>query len=249
MSGAEGRGVELCTRFSYITNSLCYCGPKGAHEMFLQYAKSKEKKKEEEDNVRNELLRFEGLPPYLQAIAEENHLDPFDEKVVEAYWIGNELLERCSSETCKKVIRKLMQRGLPESLGKRLIEEMPEGMVPHHNFNVFYVGVGNTSGKVPTTLQNMDNCRVSWGKVLSIEPGSLIVETQTLTEEHEGNRENKKVAIKEGETKTAVYLKEFLPDVEHGDVVAMHWGFAGMKMTEEQRSSLEKYTKKIIRLL
>ena len=232
-------GVELCARFSYITNTLGYCGPSGASKLFLDFATDKSK----EEEARKAILKFEGVPPYLKVIAEANGLDMFDGKVVEAYWIGNKLLNRCSSASCKKVIEKLMQRGLPPSIGKSLIEKMPEGMVPHHNFNVFYVGVGKTSGKVATTLQNMDNCRVSWGKVLKVAHGNLYVDTQTLQEK------DGKIVLREGETKTAVFLEEFLPAVGEGDIVAMHWGFAGMKLSEAQRQNLENYTRRVLSLL
>src|SRR5207237_641962 len=40
------------------------------------------------------LRKFSGAVPYLKLIARANGLaDPFDARVVEAYWIGNELLE------------------------------------------------------------------------------------------------------------------------------------------------------------
>jgi hypothetical protein len=41
------------------------------------------------------LRKFSGALPYLELIARTNGLtDPFDARVVEAYWIGNELLDR-----------------------------------------------------------------------------------------------------------------------------------------------------------
>src|SRR3989338_10707502 len=158
------KGIELAARFSYITNSLRFCGPEEASKQFLQYLD----KRNNEKKVKDSLLKFEGLYPYLSTIAEKNNKDIFDYEVVEAYWIGNKLLDNITDEDNKKIIRKLMQRGLPKSIGLDLIKNLPSGLVPHHNFNVMYVGVGRLTGSVETNLQNMDNYRISYGKVLEV---------------------------------------------------------------------------------
>src|SRR3989338_7517417 len=154
-------GIELASRFSYITNTLRYCGPEEAAKAFLAYIEHKK----EPEAVRTAIAKFEGLPPYLRILGKR---------------AGNELLEQCTDDDCREAITELMKRGLPEYLGKKLIAELPPGFTLHHNFNVFYVGVGNTSGKVKTTLQNRDNCRISWGKVVETSLNTLYVETQPL---------------------------------------------------------------------
>src|SRR3989338_8335775 len=148
-------GTDLCIRFSYITNHLRYCGPFHAEEQFLQYAKHHNN----EYQVQQSLQKFEALYPYLSLIAEKTGKQAFDHDVVESYWLGNRLLEEFQDNDMKRIIEMLVQRGLPLSLGTELVKNMPHGLFPHHNFNVFYVGVGKTTGAVPTTLQNMDNCR------------------------------------------------------------------------------------------
>ena len=202
--------LELAARFSFITNALRYCGPKEANEQFRRYFSTKGNAKE----VRESLLRFEGLPPYLSAIAKKHGLGMFDGQVVEAYWLGNELLDGFTIDDLKAIVDGLVARGLPQPVGNRLKAEMPTGFVPHHNFNVFYVGVGRTTGSVPTTVQNMDNCRISSGKVAEVIGTNLIVATTTLAE-----RDGK--IIEEESTKTIAYLPELMPDVKKGDVVAI----------------------------
>ncbi len=231
-------GLELAVRFSYITNSLQFCGPRTAHEIFGHYLE----KKDNAPQVRDALLRFEGLNPYLTAIAQKHNLDTFDYKVVEAYWIGNELLDSFTDEDMKNIIRKLMTRGLPKSIGTNLIAHLPVGCVPHHNFNVFYVGVGRTTGSVETTLHNMDNCRISWGTVAGNFEGHLIVTVPKL------RKINGKYLLGEPETKTAVFLKAMLPDIIDGDTIALHWGFAAHPLEQHQIENLRKYTQKIFRL-
>ena len=234
-------GTELASRFSYITNSLRFCGPKEACRQFLKYANKKDGKSL--DDVRESIKKFEGLYPYLSSIAEKNSKDFLDYEVVEAYWIGNRLLEKLNDEDIKQIIGKLMYRGLPKSIGESLIKNLPHGFAPHHNFNVFYVGVGRTSGTVETNLQNMDNCRISWGKVAEVHDSNLIVKTQSL------KNENGKFFLSEDETKTAVYFREMLPKIKKNDMVALHWGFACCVLDEGQLGNLKKYSKKIIDIM
>src|SRR3989344_3302055 len=110
-------GTELALRFSYITNHLQYCGPHEASKQFLEYLQHKNN----EELVHQSIRKFEGLYPYLLTIAEKHKRDLFDYEVVEAYWIGNHLLDAFTEDVLKGIIKKLMQRGLPSSIGKELI--------------------------------------------------------------------------------------------------------------------------------
>ncbi|MBS3131139.1 hypothetical protein J4212_01785 [Candidatus Woesearchaeota archaeon] len=267
-------GIELAARFSYITNSLHFCGPSEANKEFLEYFKglshisskqnpnlqkisNKENKnlsndkilsniktsqednsiKNHEEKIKKLLLRFEGLYPYFSTIAEASGKDIFDYEVVEAYWIGNALLDKLDDSDLRKIIDRLVKRGLPKSFGEKLKEKMPSGLAAHHNFNVMYVGVGMLTGSVPTSIQNMENCRISYGRVLEVLPSDkLIVDSNIL------KKENNKIKIIENQTKTAVYLPELLPGIKAGDYVALHWGFAPMVLDEEQLRNLKKYS-------
>jgi len=226
------KGIELAARFSYITNSLRFCGPKEASKQFLQYLSNKNNGQK----VKESLLKFEGLYPYLSSIAEKNKKDIFDYEVIEAYWIGNKLLDSFENKDIKEIIKKLMQRGLPKSIGNNLIEDLPSGFVPHHNFNVMYVGVGRVTGSVEMNLQNMDNCRVSWGKVLEVFQDKLLVQSNTLV------KNKNKFELNQNEAKTAVYMPQMLPNIKKNDIVALHWGFAPVILTKGQLRNLEKYT-------
>ena len=230
------KGIELAARFSYITNSLGFCGPSEASEQFLSFFKNNENP----ELIGSQLKKFEGLYPYLYYIADKSKKELFDYEVIEAYWIGNGLLDNFNNEDLKNIIQSLTKRGLPKSIGDDLIRKLPSGMIPHHNFNVFYVGVGRITGSVEVTVQNMDNCRVSWGKVLDISAGKLIVETKSLK-----SKDNWLYLGKE-EIKTAVYYPELLPDIRKEDTVAMHWGFAAVKLNEIQVANLMKYTQMIL---
>jgi hypothetical protein len=232
-------GLELAIRFSFITNKLQYCGPGSAQHVFLYYLEHKDNA----DDVREAFSRFEGLWSYLTSIAEKHKKDPLDYDVVEAYWIGNSLLDSFSREDNANIIRKLTARGLPKSIGEACIKKLPEGFVPHHNFNVFYVGVGKTTGSVPTNLQNMDNCRTSWGTVIEVRPELLVVKTNVLV------IHGKKYSLGDEDVKIAHYIPQMLHDVKTGDVVALHWGCAGYVLQKSQLEQLKRYTQKILEVM
>jgi len=230
-------GAETCIRFSFITNKLCFCGPKEAQDVFLRYLK----KKDNAEEVRVAFKKFEGLYPYLNAIGKKAGKDFLDYRVVEAYWLGNDVLDLFTDEDIKEIIADLTNRGLPKSIGQELIDNLPSGCFPHHDFNVFYVGVGRITGSVDVTIQNMDNCRVSWGRVSQVLPGdTMLVMTRCL------KNVDGKLLLGEEEPKTIAYRKEFLPEVKEGDFVALHWGFAPMHLTEEQVKTLRQYQERMI---
>ncbi len=226
-------GAELAVRFSFITNKLRLCGPEEGNKVFLRYLEKRDNRQEVLDSIK----KFEGLYPYLSAIAEKHGKELLDKEVVEAYWIGNNLLDDFTSEDMKKIILHLTKRGLPKSIAETRIKKLPQGMVPHHNFNVYYVGVGNTSGTVPVTLQNMDNCRISSGKVIDFVHGNLLVKTNSLV--FDGKYSKKE------DVKTIQYMPEYL-DAKKGDTIAIHWGFAVMALNEAQRNNLERYDERIL---
>jgi hypothetical protein len=240
----ENDGYELAARFSYITNALNYCGPKDNHKEFYNYIIGKKDDSASDlsgsstslkDSILHSIKRFEALYPYLKFIAEKTGKDILDYEVVEAYWIGNRLLEQFSKEDMNKLVLMLISRGLPKSLGDKLILQMPKLGIPYHTFHVFYIGVGNVTGHVETTLQNMDNCRISVGKILDIVEGHLIVETDSLIE-----KEGKLWLI--NDTKTIIYDKKMLPSIGVDDTVAIHWGFACKILSEIEIDNIKKYT-------
>ena len=232
-------GFELAARFSYITNSLRFCGPAESSQVFLDCITGSRNQEE----VRSCIRRFEGLFPYLSAIAKKHGKDFLDPEVVESYWLGNSLLDSFTKEDMEKIIMHLMERGLPASIGERLIKKMPDGAFPHHNFNVYHVGVGRITGKVETTLSNMDNCRISPGIIIEVRPSVLLVKTHCLKARAKG------LYLGAEEIKTITYLESFLPDVKKGDAVALHWGFACLKLSGEQQNRLLEYDQRLLSIL
>src|SRR6266496_4223054 len=121
-------GMLRFIRYGFMPNRLHYCGGDENRLLFEQVV---------DGGLNQHLKKFTGALPYLQLIARANDItDPFDPRVVDAYWIGNELLDRVE-------VRQLYD-SLLERFGKQLqgrardlvLGKAPAGAHPHHSFHV-----------------------------------------------------------------------------------------------------------------
>jgi hypothetical protein len=131
-------GPLTFVRYAYPPNALGYCGPPDSDAF--------------RDSVRSgELTRlartFSGAWPYLEQLAAASRIgDPLDQRVVEAYWVGSDLL-----------------RSAP----------LPDGGLPHHSFHVFCVypwaALLPDPRKAARALTVLDRCRIRWGRVSAVD--------------------------------------------------------------------------------
>lgn len=227
-------GLELCIRFGAIPNALRYCGPGEAVDPFAAFLA--QDAEIDETQLASLLERFEGLYPYLEVIAQRNGIaDAFDERVVEAYWIGNGLLDAMTPDDYVSIIERLATRGLPKSIASSLIADLPHGLVPHHNAHVCYVGPGRTAHTVRATLETMDRCRIAPARVLSI-----VDDRHLLAEQSSLRIENDRFVLSDSEPRTIVYDTRVLTP-KAGDVIATHWGTAALILSEAQHENLNAY--------
>ncbi|MFH0977774.1 MAG: DUF6390 family protein [Candidatus Woesearchaeota archaeon] len=229
-------GLKFAARFSYITNYLDFCGPRKPNILY-DFVTGKQHDK---PKVEDHLSRFEVLLPYLKSISAKHSMDCFDYKVVEAYWLGNKLLDKFNSDDMFHIISALEKRGLVHSMADQLRHHLPAGMLPHHSFNVFYVGVGSVTHSVKATLQNMDKCRIACAMVREVKSKSLIVKYCPL------RAVNKKITFGSLLKKKVIYDPAFLPSVQPNSLVALHWDFAVEILSEKQKENLEHYTSVVL---
>src|SRR3989339_2042019 len=79
--------IAYGTRYAFMPNRLHLCGPENQADVLEFYSEIDRPKK----SIAPLLTKFETMFPYLKMIAAANRkTDPFDKKIVEAYWIGNE---------------------------------------------------------------------------------------------------------------------------------------------------------------
>ncbi len=237
-------GAILAARHSFMPNRLGYCGPDENDVLFDACLKNKPTKE-----LINALKGFQGAYPYLRFIAQSHGLDdPFDYRVVEAYWIGNDVLQHISPSDFYEHLKKRLSVKFSKDEIKRFFETRPYAAFPHHALHVF--NAFSTMGTVPDYFANatgpddkvgplMDKCRISWGKVLEIENEHMVVEYEPVVRQggnlHLGQPTRTKVQHR-------VQGRSFVTDARPGDWVSFHWGFACTLLTPLQVANLKKYT-------
>ncbi len=231
-------GSALCCGFSGIVNKLNYCGPDQAYLEFAQFLQNGG----DESKIRKHLSNFQGLYPYLSLIANKHGLDPFDRRVVEAYWMGNELLDVFTREDYVRFMPELGKRGLPQSHVTWCQENLPEGAIPHHTFHVLFVGVGRVTGSVPTILPSMQNCMASWGRVVELDTDKATIEGPFL------NQVSGRYTL-ENITRRSVSFQPELQHLKPDMMVAAHWGSVAAVLEQRQYQNLIRYTTRIIEIV
>jgi Family of unknown function (DUF6390) len=227
-------GLSLAARFSLATNRLSYCGPAEAEPLLYRAIVDGRGTPE----CRRALEGFEALLPYLKAIGAKHGLDPFDERVVEAYWLGNELLDGFRREEFRVLLDALHRRGLPRSVADRLAAHLPAEPIPHHVFHVAFVGVGAVTGHVETTLPNLEACRPAWGTITERGASKLQVVRPTLRVE--GGR----LLAGPEATGEFAYDPRVVPDAHPGGPVVLHWGWPALTPTAAQLDAVREYTRR-----
>jgi hypothetical protein len=227
-------GVALGARFSIATNRLQYCGAADAAPALYRAIVAGR----DDGGGARALTSFEALMPYLELIARKHDRSPFDAEVVEAYWIGNDLLEAFDRADFLRLLDALVQRGLPRSLAAPLREHLPRAPLPHHAFHVSYVGVGNVTGHVATTLANMELCRPAWARVTAVGPDRLLVEKPSLV------LSDGQLSLGPIGPAEVTYDPTVLPGIEPGADVALHWRWAALALRPAQRRFLEEYSRR-----
>ena len=221
-------------RYGFMPNRLRYCG---GDENRLLFDHAVEQVVD--GGLKGHLQKFTGALPYLRLIARANGIaDPFDRRVVDAYWIGNSLLDHVE-------VRQLYD-SLLERFGKQLqgrardlvLGKAPAGARPHHSFHV--LDVHSRVGDFGQTLPTMDHCRVSWGTVVDVDGGELVVDRAPLV------LAQGKLVLGEPIRERVVRQIEgrgFVEQAAIGDAVSIHWGWACEVLSADQLARLERYTR------
>lgn len=219
-------GLWRCARYAFAPNFLKYCGPDKNRELkdYLQFKAS-------DDGLKSLLSHFAAMHPYLQLIAQTNGLaNEFDDRVVEAYWLGNKLLDKVSLDSFYRYVKPR----LPKKELKWFELKLPAGAKPNHQFHVFNFAIRTGHRQVAHTVETMDQCRISWGKVL---PGGKVA-TQKLV--YQFGRLRLAPAVKE--------YKNLAGEFKPGDLITLHWGWVCEKISPQQVKKLTKYTNLALRL-
>jgi hypothetical protein len=235
--GPPPSGPVLFARYAYGPNRFGYCGPDDADELL-------EAGPAGQDRVLRALARrFEGAFPYLALIARSAGLaDPLDRRVVEAYWLGNELLERVPAGAFGASIDERFRARVRAGDWHWLAAKPLDGARPVHAFHVLDVfpRVGLIrGGQIDGVLDVMDSCRVRWGRVLR-RIGDQLVVSATRLELAEGRLRHGPPAIERVQAWRDA--TGFIEVPEPGDIVSIHWSWACDRLDDRQVRNLVAWT-------
>jgi Family of unknown function (DUF6390) len=215
-------GALLFAQYAYPPNELGYCGPPGAEEMLRPEAVAE---------LEGRARRFDGAWCYLEALATATGTaDPLDAEVVEAYWVGNELLDQVDPGA----LVAHLERRFAGQLGGSW-RGAARRAVAHHSFHVFEVypwaellKAGRPSGPA---VQVLDDCRIRVGQVLEGRGESVLVANRRLT--WDGGRLHQGPETQEP-VRWSVDGQAMIAAPQPGDLVALHWDWVCAVVTPAQ---------------
>jgi hypothetical protein len=230
-------GPVLFARYAYPPNALGYCGPSDS-EALRTAADSGDGA-----TVTHLAKQFEGAWPYLQLIAACNHIvDPLDRRVVEAYWVGNELLTQIPSTIFAASLDDRFARRAGRNLNEIASAAVTQGGIAHHSFHVFavYPWLGLLRGGMEgTPLTVLDRCRIRWGTVEAIVGDLVVVRARHLV------MSGSILQLAEAESEVArrsVDGDDSLADLASGDVVSLHWDWICERLNPDALHRLVRAT-------
>jgi hypothetical protein len=238
-SVAPSSGLLLFIRYAFMPNHLGYCGG-NENEVLFEHATDGRP----DPRLAPMLVKFTGAVPYLRTIAAANGIgDPFDPRVVEAYWIGNELLERVEAAHLYRSLEERFGRHLPAKVRDQVLRKPPAGAKPFHLFHVLDVYRHLESDAVG--MAAMESCRISWGQVREVDGASVTVDRQPLV------LRDGTLALAEPRPERVLRAFEgrgFADDVTAGDWVSIHWGWVCEVLDARKLASLRRASAAHLRL-
>jgi len=236
-------GLLQCGRYAFMPNFYAYCGPDKNKTLF-EYCSHEYY----DPNLNKILSEFEVMLPYLKLIAHNNNIaDPFDQRVVEAYWLGNNLTEGVDIKNLYRHFTedKNLKSKLKKSTVEKVLGYVPERTKPHHNFHVMNMWVRTGKLNIKHTLKTIDECRISWGEVKNVKNNSVIVKYQPLEIKNDQLVLGDSI---EREVLTHFDNKGFIKDLNLGDILTIHWGWVCETINNTQLNNLQKYTAQSIKI-
>jgi hypothetical protein len=227
-------GMVRFIRYGFMPNRLRYCGGDESRLLFEHAVENVI-----DGGLNGHLKKFTGALPYLQLIARANGIaDPFDSRVVDAYWIGNSLLDQVEVRQLYDSLQERFGRQLQGRARDLVLGKAPAGARPHHSFHV--LDVHSRVGDFGQTLPTMDHCRVSWGTVVEVDGGELVIDRVPLI------LAQGKLVLGESIRERVVRQIEgrgFVEQATVGDTVSVHWGWACEVLSRDRLERLERYTR------
>ena len=223
-------GAELFGKYAFPPNVLGYCGPPDSG---LTAGLTTSDAAREMVHI---VQQFDGAWPYLELIGGLSRRDPLDPRVVEAYWIGNELLDGFDTLAWGNSVDERFRARAGSSWSS--VESGIIDGTPNHAFHVFcvYPWVGLLrSGYADHALEVIDRCRIRWGTVEACVWPDVVVRFSPLT------WDGTTLAIGEPIVETLTGSLGSV-DYEPGAIVSMHWDYVCEELSPRQARNLRRQT-------
>ncbi|MEM4663120.1 MAG: DUF6390 family protein [Candidatus Diapherotrites archaeon] len=166
--------VRAC-KYAFVPNKLGYCGKSDFSKLCIDFIKNP--KDTSIEQIVSHLKSFKAMYNYMSLIAKHNSLDVFSPEVIEAYWLGNSLLENVPASAVKELIKKGFTEIPPEIRNKKA-EFIKNGPLIQHSFHVLYVNFLNP--RLKPNIENMNMCLVKYGEVLETKANRIKVKSIKL---------------------------------------------------------------------
>lgn len=238
------RGAVLFARYAYPANAFGHCGPEKLAELLERVAAGVDDRE-----LRHLAKTFEDDWPYLELIARSNGIDdPLDVRVVEAYWIGNPLLDRVGASA----LAGSMEQRFRIPAGRAwptVMDAVSVGARPHHSFHVLGIrpllGVAPSAGAAEQ-LNVLDRCRIRWSQVVELSGEQAVVRSRPL------RWNDRSLELGEPRLEEVVVARDGLALVtglEVGDWCSLHWDWVCDRITARQLRALQTYTLRQLRVI
>ncbi len=228
----------MFARYAYAPNALGYCGPPLGATL----------RDGSVNEVRNAATKFSGAWPYLRVLSKLAGIsDPLDYRLVESYWLGGGVGAGLDPQDFFDALLAIIgpQAGRYWS---HLTADLACEAAGNHCFHVFGVYpwtrfLGRRMDEHPLSV--LDNCRITWGTVVSCTDADVEVLCRKLA------WDGRALALAEPSARMLdVWADGYsaVPDVAVGDEVAVHWGRLCGRLSQEQVRALAESTDRQLRV-
>ena len=214
MDAESRRGAEMFARYAHAPNALGYCGPPLGATL----------RDGSVEDVRVAATKFSGAWPYLRVLSVLPGIaDPLDYRLVESYWLGGGVGANLDAGEFFDALLTIIgpQAG---QYWSHLTPGLAGEAAGNHCFHVFGVYpwtrfLGRGMDEQPLSV--LDNCRITWGTVLSRDGDDVEVMCQGLAWDGQA------LTLSEPSARRLDVWSDgysAVPDVAVGDEIAIHWG-------------------------
>lgn len=224
-------GLSLCSRYAFAPNLFHYCGPEKQADL-LGYLHENHA-----DRGLSEILtQFDTLYNYLVLIASENKIqDPFDRRVVEAYWLGNALTVNVKKSALVSHVDDVLavSKKMSRTEFVKLATSLTSHGMPTHTDHVLSIYIRTGHHAIAHTIETIDQCRISWGKIVKLK-GNM---AEALVRPLVYNNDSLRLGEPQLKSLTCIDVATTV-----GEWVSIHWGYVCAILTETQVKNLRVFT-------